>query len=160
MSHEGDGMKLRDLAKASRNPTSFMPAFHIFRFRLSNWETSRLSRRSYESVPRLSPTLRLLTLLQQTTMVHILGILRRPCHPGSAITLLIRTDHGDKNFRRCAYHRLAFKFSLLTPDQNQRNAYRGCWLTESERANTVLDSAMRGTLIKCIFYSISTSSSM
>jgi len=57
-------------------------------------------------------------------MVHILGIIRRPRHPGSPITLPIRTHHRDKNFRRCAYHRFAFKFSFLTPDQNQRNAYR------------------------------------
>ena len=46
-------MKLRDLARGSSNPTSFMPAFHIFRSRFRNLETSRRSRKSYESVPRL-----------------------------------------------------------------------------------------------------------
>ena len=44
-------MKLRDLARGSSNPTSFMPAFHIFRSRFKNRETSRRSRKSYESVP-------------------------------------------------------------------------------------------------------------
>jgi len=117
-------MKLRDLARGSRNPTSFMPAFHIFRSRLWNRETSRRSRRSYEFVPRLSSALHFLTLLQQTAMVPILRILRRPRRPGSPVTLPIRTDHRDQDFRRCTYHKLASKFSPLIPEQNQRNAYR------------------------------------
>jgi len=50
MSHEGDGMKLRDLARGSSSPTSFMPALYIFRSRLRNGGTSRRSRKSYESV--------------------------------------------------------------------------------------------------------------
>ena len=65
MSYEGSGMKLRDLARGSGNPTSFMPAFHIIRSRFGNRETDRRSRNPYESVPRSSSTaLRLLTLLQ------------------------------------------------------------------------------------------------
>ena len=52
MSYEGGGMKLRDLAGSSRNPTSFMPAFRILWSRFGNRETARRSRKSYESVAR------------------------------------------------------------------------------------------------------------
>ena len=54
MSYEGGGMKLRDLARTSRNPTSFISALHIFRSRFGNRVTSRCSRKSNESVPRSS----------------------------------------------------------------------------------------------------------
>ena len=65
MSYEGSGMELRDLARGSGSPTSFMPAFHIIRSRFGNREADRRSRKPYESVPRSSSTaLRLLTLLQ------------------------------------------------------------------------------------------------
>ena len=50
MSYEGGGMKLRDLARGSGNPTSFMPAFHIFRSRFGNQETTRRPHTSHESV--------------------------------------------------------------------------------------------------------------
>ena len=99
-------MKLRDLARGSSNPTSFMPALHIFRTRFRNRETTRRSRKSYESVPISSSSLRVLRLLQQTTMVPVLSIFRLPCHPGSPITFPIRTHHEDRNFHPCAYHRL------------------------------------------------------
>ena len=56
MSHKGSGMKLRDLARGSANPTSFMPALHILRSRFMDREADRRSRKSYESVPRSSPT--------------------------------------------------------------------------------------------------------
>ena len=62
-------------------------------------------------------------------MVHILSILRRPDHPGSLVTLLIRTHHRDQNFRWCTYHKSASKFYLLIPKQNQRNAYREVFIT-------------------------------
>ena len=50
MSYEGSGMKLRDLAKNSQHPTSFLPAFRIILSRLWSRETARYSRESYESV--------------------------------------------------------------------------------------------------------------
>src|SRR5258705_179976 len=107
MSHKGGGMKLRDLARSSSNPTSFLPAFHIFRSRFGSRETSRRSRKSYESVPRSSSTPHLLTFPQQTTVVPVLGILRRPRHPCSPVTLPIRTHHGDRDFYKRACHRPA-----------------------------------------------------
>jgi len=116
-------MKLRDLARGSRNPTRFMPAFHIFRSRCGNRETSRRSRKSYEFVPTLSSALHLLTLLQQTTMVPVLGILRHPRHPDSLVTLYIRTHHRDQNLHPCACHRPA-SLRFITPKQNQRKVYR------------------------------------
>jgi hypothetical protein len=51
MSYEGGGMKLRDLARSSSNPTSFMHALYIFRSRFRNRETSRHSRKSYDKRP-------------------------------------------------------------------------------------------------------------
>ena len=48
MSYEGGGMKLRDLARNSENPTNFLPAFRIFLSRVRNRETARYSRESYE----------------------------------------------------------------------------------------------------------------
>jgi len=116
-------MKLRDLARSSSSPTSFMPALHIFRSRFRNRETSRCSRRSYESVTRSSSTLRLLILLQQATMVTILGILRRPHHPGSPVTLPIRTHHGDQNLCQRTCNRPAFSFFSLIFRQMQQNVY-------------------------------------
>jgi len=123
MSHEGDGMKLRDLARSSSSPTSFMPALHVFRSRFRNRETSRCSRRSYESVPASSSTMRLLILLQQATVVPILGILRRPHHPGSPVTLPIRTHHGDQNICQRTCHRPAPLLFSLIFGQNQHNVY-------------------------------------
>ena len=93
MSYEGGGMKLRDLAKGSSNPTSFMPAFHILWFRFRNREASRRSRKPYESVPGSSSALRLLTLPQQTAVVPVLRILRRPRHLGAPVTFPIWTNH-------------------------------------------------------------------
>jgi len=48
-------MKLRDLARSSNNPTSFMPAVYILRSRFENREASRSSRKSHESVPSRLP---------------------------------------------------------------------------------------------------------
>ena len=91
MSHNGGGMKLRDLTRGSSSPTSFMPAFHIFRSRFWNRETSRHSRESYEFVHAFSSALSILTPLQQATMGPVLSFLHRPRHPGSYVTLPIRT---------------------------------------------------------------------
>ena len=114
MSHEGGGMKLRDLARGSRDPTSLLPAFHILRARFGNQETARGWRRSYESVHRLtSTTQRLLTLLQQTTMVLTHKLLRRPRHSGSPGTVPIRTYNGDQNFRKRTCHRPAPLYPLI-----------------------------------------------
>ena len=55
-------MKLRDLARNSSDPTSFIPALHVFRTRLRNRETARHSRKSYESVLIPSSILHLLIL--------------------------------------------------------------------------------------------------
>jgi len=66
-------MKLRDLARSSSNPTSFMPALYIFRSRFRNRETSRHSRKSYEFVPGSSPALRLLTLHSKRPWFLVLG---------------------------------------------------------------------------------------
>ena len=63
MSSKGDGMKLRDLARSSGDPTSFVPALHLFRSRFKNQDTTGRSRKSYESVPKLSFVVHLLTLL-------------------------------------------------------------------------------------------------
>ncbi|KAF9645600.1 hypothetical protein BDM02DRAFT_490337 [Thelephora ganbajun] len=51
MSYEGDGIKLRDLARNSQNPTSFLPALRILLSRFGNRETARYSRRSYDKRP-------------------------------------------------------------------------------------------------------------
>ena len=98
MSYEGGGMKLRDLAGSSRNPTSFMPAFRVLWSRFGNRETARRSRKSYESVPKLSSAPRLLISLQRTTMVPVHRVLRRPRHPGSPVAFSIRAHHGDQDF--------------------------------------------------------------
>ena len=123
MSREGSGMKLRDLKRGSGNPTSFMPAFHILRSRFRNKDTARRSRKSYESVPKSSSALHLLTLLQQATMVPVLRILRHPRYSGSHVTFHIRSHHGDRNFRPRACHRLAASLCFLSIEQNQRKAY-------------------------------------
>ena len=123
MSYESGGMKLRDLDKGSGNPTSFMPAFHIFRSRFWNQNTARRVRKSYEYVPRLSSALRFLTSLQQTMVVPVLGILRRPHHPGSHVTFPIRTNHGDQNFHKRARHILASLYFLIF-EQSQSEIYR------------------------------------
>jgi len=122
MSYEGDGIKLRDLARGSGNPTSIMPAFHIFLSRFKNQETSRRSRRSYESVLRSSFTLCLLILQQQATMVPVLRILSYPRYPGSPVTVLIRTHRGNRNFRERTYRR-PVSLHLLMFEQNQSKVY-------------------------------------
>jgi len=116
-------MKLRDLARGSSDPMSFTPAFYIFRSRFRDRGLSRRLRKSYESVPRSSSALRLLTLLQQTTVVPILNILCRPRHPGSSVTLHIRTYRGDQGLHPCAYHKPVDKFDFLIPEQHQPKVY-------------------------------------
>ena len=123
MSYEGgDGMKLRDLARGSSNPTSFVPAFHVLRSRFGNRDTSMRSRKTYESVLKFS-SLRLLTSLQQTAMVPFLRIFCHPRNPGSYATLPIRTCCGDKSFRPCACH-IPTSLHFLIFEQNQRKVYQ------------------------------------
>ena len=123
MSHEGGGMKMRDLARGSSSPTGFMPAFHIFRSRFRNRGTSGRSRKSYESVPRSSSSaLCFLTLLQQTTMVPVLGILRPPCRLGSPVAIPIRTHRRDRNFYKCTCHKPTSLYFLIF-EQNQGGVY-------------------------------------
>ena len=124
MSYEGDGIRIRNLAKSTGDPTSPLPAFHIFRSRFGNQETSRRSRKSYESVPRSPSAPRLLTLPQQTTLVSVLSIIRRPRHPGCSDTLPVRTCRGDQNFCRRTYHRPASFLDFLIVEQNKRKVYR------------------------------------
>ena len=105
MSYEGgDGMKLRDLARGSGNPTSVMPALHMFRSRFGNRGTSKRSRGSYEYAHSPPSALCLLTLPQQATVAPVLGFLHRPRRPGSSVTLPIRTYRGDRNFCPRTYH--------------------------------------------------------
>ena len=122
MSHEGGGMKLRDLARSSSNPTSFMPAFHIFWSRFGNRGTSRSSRKSYESVPRSFSTPHLLTSLQQASMDHILNFLRPPRYPGCRVTFPIRTHYGDRDICNRVCRRPAFLYFLIF-EQNQNKVY-------------------------------------
>ena len=122
-SHQGGGMKLRDLDRSSRNPKSFMPAFHLFLSRFGSRETSRHSRKSYESVSRSSPALHLLTFLQQATMVPVLGFLHCPRHPGSPVTFPVRTHYRDQYLPPCACCRPA-SLRFLIFEQNQRGVYR------------------------------------
>ena len=114
MSHEGgDGMKLRDLARGSGNPTSVMPAFYMFWSRSRNQETSRLSRKSYESVPSSSSVMRFLTSLQQAAMVHVLRIFHRPRHLGSTVAFPVRTHNRHQNLRPRACRRPASLHFLI-----------------------------------------------
>ena len=71
MSHEGRGMKLRDLARSSR--AGFMSPFYIIWSRFCNRENDRRSRRSYEFVPRLSSALRLLMFCSKRPWSLFLG---------------------------------------------------------------------------------------
>ena len=117
MSHEGGGMKLRDLARTSGNPTSFTPAFHIFWSRFGNRDQiSKRSRGTYEFVLGSSSALLLLTLLQQTTMVTVLDTLRCSRHPSSPVTLPIRAHHRDQNVCRCTCHRPVPSLYFLIPE--------------------------------------------
>ena len=123
MSNEGDGMKLRDLARGSSNPTSFMPAVHILRSRFRNRETAKGSRKSYESVPGSSSGLHLLISLQQATLVHVLRILHLSRDPCSPVSFPIRTHYGDRNLHKRACHRpTSFSYFLIF-EQNQSKAY-------------------------------------
>ena len=117
-------MKLRDLAKSSYNPTSFLPGLRIFLSRFRNRETARFSRESYESVFKSSSAPHLLTLLQQTTMVPVLRVLYRPRNPRSPVTISIRSYHGDRNFPPRTYYKPASFCTFLTSEQNQRAVYR------------------------------------
>ena len=122
-------MKLRDLARSSSNPTSCVPAFHILRSRLGNREASRSSCESYESVPIPPSTLRLLTLLQQTTVVPVPGVLRHTRRPGSPVTFPIRTHRRDRNFRRCTCCGPASFLYFLIFEQNQHIVYHEVLVT-------------------------------
>ena len=115
-------MKLRDLARSSSDPKSFTPAFHLLHSRIGSQRTSRRSRKSHESVPMVSSVLRLLTLLQQTTVVTALGVLCRPCYPGSRIKFPIRTYHRNQYVRKRTCRRPA-SLHFLIFEQNQHKAY-------------------------------------
>ena len=117
-------MKLRDLARTSRSSTSIMPVFYIFRSRFGNQETARRSRKTYEFVPGLSSPLRLFTLLQQSTMVPVLGILYHPRHPGFPVTFPIWSYHGDRYIRKRTCSRPTSFLDFLIFEQNQNKVYR------------------------------------
>ena len=125
-------MKLRDLARGSSNPTSFMPAFHVFRSRFRNRETSKRSRKSYESVLRSLSAPPLLTLLQQTTVVSVPRVLCHPRHPGSCVTFPIRTYHGYQNLcdRTCHTPVCLMCFPAFPNfEQSQSKVYREVLIT-------------------------------
>jgi len=120
-------MKLSDLARTSSDSKSFVSALWTIwsRFRSpelagktgeaagetgeatgETGETAKVSRKSYESVPRLSSAPRLqLTLLQQKTMVPVLDILHPPRHPGFLNRFPTRADRGDHSFHPRTCHR-------------------------------------------------------
>jgi len=99
-----------------------MPALYIFWSRLGNRETTRRSRKSYESVAVLSSALPLLTLLQPTAVVPVHRILHRHRRLGSTVTFPVRTRRGDQNFRPRMSRRPASLY-LLIFEQNQRKVY-------------------------------------
>jgi len=136
-------MKLRDLDRSSRNPTSFFPALHIFRSRFRNRETSRHSRKSYESVLRSSSALCCLTPLQSATVVPVLGVLRRPRHPGSPVTFPIRARRRHRNFHKCTCHRPASLY-LLIFEQNNRKVYREVLIAGDLSKQDVRQAGTRG----------------
>jgi len=122
-------MKLRDLARGSSDPTSFLPAFHILRYRFGNREAFRFSRKSYESVPISPCTPPLLTLLQRTTMVPVPGVLRHPRHPESPVTFPIWTYHGDRNFCRRTCRGPTSFLHFLILEQSRRRTYHEVLVT-------------------------------
>ena len=121
---DGDGMKLRDLARSSGDPKSFTSAFYLLRSRIGNRKTARCSRKLYEFVPKSSSTPHLLTSLQQATMVPVFSVLRLPHHPGPPVTFPTWTHNGNQNFRPRTYHPLASFLQPLIFEQNQREVYR------------------------------------
>lgn len=99
MSYDGGGMKLSDLAKSSRNPTSFLPALRILLSRFRSQDTSRDTRKSYECVFRDPPIPHHLTFPQQTTMVPVRSVLHRPRSSWTPVAFPVRTDYGNPNLR-------------------------------------------------------------
>ena len=116
-------MKLCDLARSSGDPKSFVPAFHLLWSRFRNQKVPSCSPKSYEFVPRSSSTLHFLTLLQQATMVPLLGVLRLPRHPGPPLTFPTRTHNRNQNFRPRTCHVLSSFPHSLIGKQNQREVY-------------------------------------
>ena len=124
MSYDGGGMKLHDLASNSDDATSPLTAVCVFWSRFRNRQTvGRRSRKSYESVSSSSSTLCLLKFLQQTAVVPIHRILRRPHHPASHTAFPIRTRCVDRNFRGCTCHRPSSLYQLIL-GQSQHDVYR------------------------------------
>ena len=62
-------------------------------------------------------------------MVTILNILCYPRHPGSLVTICIRTHCGDQSFCPRSYHKPASKSNFLIPEQPQRKAYSEVLIT-------------------------------
>ena len=120
MSYEESGMKLRDLARNSQNPTSFLSALRIFLRRFVSPETARSSRGSYESV-FMSSVPRHLIFLQQTTMVPLHRVLHHPRYPVSHVTFPIWPYHGHRNLRpRMCYRPVS---SSYLPDFHTEPGY-------------------------------------
>ena len=57
-------------------------------------------------------------------MVPILRTIRHPRHPGSTVTIHIRTHHSDQHICRCTCHRPTSFSNFLSFEQNQRKSYR------------------------------------
>jgi hypothetical protein len=67
-------MKLRDLARYSQDPTSFLTALRVFLFRSRSKETTRRSRRSHESVPVPSTASQHLTLCSNRSWLPFIAL--------------------------------------------------------------------------------------
>ena len=94
MSYEENGMKLRDLAQNTQNPTSFLSAIRILLRRFGSRETARSLRGSYKSVFMSSSVPRHLIFLEQTTMVPVHRVLHYPRYPESHVTFPIWAYHS------------------------------------------------------------------
>ena len=94
MSYEESGMELRDLARNSQNPTSFLSAIRIFLRRFGSRGTARGSRGLCELVLMSSSVPLHLIFLQQTTMVLVHRVLHHPRYPGSHVTFPIWAYYG------------------------------------------------------------------
>ena len=147
MSYEGgDGMKLCDLARSSGDPKSVMSALHLFRSRFGNRGAPKRLRKLHESVPRSSSALRLLTLLQQATMVPVPGILHSPRHPGSRVNFPIWTHHSDRNFRPRACRGPA-SLCFLICEQDQSNVFHEVLIAGDLSSDDVVQATPSGVQV-------------
>jgi len=124
MSYEGGGIKFRDLARNSRNPTNFLPALWILLSRLRSRETARDSRRSYEFVSdhplfhtiSYSCSKRPWSLFLGLFIVFAVLVPLLPFLFGRIMVI--------ETFVRVRVINLSLPCAFLISEQNQRNVYR------------------------------------